>query len=73
MTPLKAIRLQRGLSLTEVSTAVHIDSGNLSRIERRQQTPSLELAERLSKFYGAAVTEMQILYPERFMQEGGDV
>lgn len=72
MTPLKAIRRKRNLTLVEVATAVETDSGNLSRIENAKQTASPDLAERLSKYFGCAITEVQILYPERFMQEGAN-
>jgi transcriptional regulator with XRE-family HTH domain len=65
-TPLKVLRHARKQTLHEVATAVGTDSGNLSRIENGKQGASPELAERLAKFYGYAITEIQILYPERF-------
>lgn len=68
-TPLRLIREKRSQTIQEVATAVGIDAGNLSRIERGEQTPSTELAEKLAKHYGHEVTEMQILYPTRYMQE----
>lgn len=67
-TPLKKARNQLGKTLAEVSQEVGTDSGNLSRIENCKQKASPELAERLAKYFGYAVTEIQILYPERFMQ-----
>lgn len=63
-SPLKQARLSRGLTLDQVSAAVGIDTGNLSRIERGQ-VPSKKRAEALAKFFVGAVTETQIIYPER--------
>lgn len=68
-TPLKQVRIKRGHTLNEVSQAVGTDSGNLSRIENQKQTASPELAAKLAKHFGYEVTEIQILYPERFMHE----
>jgi transcriptional regulator with XRE-family HTH domain len=65
-TPLRTLRLQRGQTLMEVGRAVGIDHGNLSRIETGKQQASPALAERLAKHFGYAITEIQILYPERF-------
>jgi putative transcriptional regulator len=66
MTPLKTIRNARALSIHLVAAAVNTTAGNLSRIENGKQKASPELAERLAKYFGYAVTEIQILYPERF-------
>lgn len=61
-------REKRELTLQQVALAVGIDSGNLSRIERGTQTPSKDLTERLVGFYEGEVTEMQIIFPERFAE-----
>ena len=65
-TPLRLAREQREMTIVQVSTATGIDPGNLSRIERGCQTPSKEVAEKLAKFFDNEVTEIQILYPERY-------
>lgn len=65
-SPLRVAREKRELTLQQVALAVGIDSGNLSRIERGAQTPSKDLTERLVAFYAGEVTEMQIIFPERF-------
>lgn len=65
-TPLKTLREARGMTLQSVAQAVGTDRGNLSRIENGKQRPSPELAERLALHFGYAITEMQLLYPERF-------
>lgn len=64
--PLKAVRIKRGQTLTEVAHSVGTDAGNLSRIENGKQKASAEMAEKLAKHFGYEITEIQILYPERF-------
>ena len=64
--PLKAVRTRRGQTLDQVSQSVGTDSGNLSRIENGKQKASPDLAERLARHFGGEITELQILYPERF-------
>lgn len=66
MSPLKAVRIKRRQTLTEVANAVGTDAGNMSRIENRKQKPSSDMAEKLAKHFGYEITEIQILYPERF-------
>ncbi|EIU7557583.1 MULTISPECIES: helix-turn-helix domain-containing protein [Providencia] len=67
-TPLRRIRIEKQLTISEVANAINCDVGNLSRLERGAQAASLELAEKLVKFYGEKITEMQILYPKRYMK-----
>ncbi|ENO7353614.1 helix-turn-helix transcriptional regulator [Morganella morganii] len=67
ITPLRKIRLEKQLTIAEVAAAVNYDVGNLSRLERGTQAASLEIAEKLVKFYEQKITEMQILYPQRYM------
>ncbi len=66
-TPLRKLRLEQHLTIQDVAKATEIDVGNLSRIERGKQVTSLTIAEKLSKFFGGAISEMQILYPQRFL------
>lgn len=66
-TPLRKMRVEKGLTIAEVSKLTEIDVGNLSRIERGKQVTSLETAEKLSKFFEGKISEMQILYPHRYM------
>lgn len=65
-TPLRKMRVEKGLTISEVSRMTEIDVGNLSRIERGKQITSLETAEKLSRFFEGKITEMQILYPHRY-------
>jgi len=67
-TPLRKMRVEKKLTIAEVAIATQLDVGNLSRIERGIQAPSLETAEKLSQFFKGKITEMQILYPQRYMK-----
>ncbi|AHK20724.1 MULTISPECIES: helix-turn-helix domain-containing protein [Yersinia pseudotuberculosis complex] len=71
-TPLRKMRVEKKLTIAEVALAVQCDVGNLSRIERGTQITSLEMAEKLSRFYEGMITEMQILYPQRYMKAVSD-
>lgn len=67
MTPLRKLRLDRGLTLAEVSRSVGTDPANLSRVETAKQPATPELAERLVSYYGKdSISELHILYPRRF-------
>lgn len=65
-TPLRAVRVENGLTLSQVAVAIQLDVGNLSRIERGIQVASVDVAERLTNYFKGEITEMQILYPKRF-------
>jgi len=62
------MRVEKKLTISEVAIATQLDVGNLSRIERGIQVPSLETAEKLARFFKGKITEMQILYPQRYMK-----
>ncbi|SDG86433.1 Helix-turn-helix [Pseudomonas flavescens] len=73
MTPLKKARLNRGWRLSDVATRLadhdcSLDAANISRIERDKQKASPSIAEKLCLAFGGELTELQILYPERFME-----
>lgn len=68
-SPLKQSRIKRGQTLAEVSTAVGTNTGNLSRIENGLQKARPNLAEKLARHFGYEITEIQIIYPERFITE----
>ena len=68
--PVKVARLKCGQTLTQVADAVGTDAGNLSRIENGKQRASPDMAEKLARHFGYAITEIQILYPERFISSG---
>lgn len=66
-SPLRQAREAKGQTIVEVSRAVGTDPGNLSRIENGKQRASTEIAERLAKHFAPDISEMQILYPERYI------
>jgi len=68
-TPLRKARLKAKMTIQEVASSIKCDPGNLSRMERGIQRPSPEVAERLAKLFDAELTEIQILYPERFIAD----
>lgn len=68
-SPLRLARERCGLTLKQVADAVSMDPGNLSRVERGEQMPSKELVAALVEHFGNLVTELQIIYPERFDPE----
>lgn len=65
-TPLRKVRLEQKLTISEVASAINFDAGNLSRLERGIQAASLEIAEKLANFYRGKITELEILYPQRY-------
>jgi transcriptional regulator with XRE-family HTH domain len=69
-SPLRQIRERKGQTIVEVSRAVSIDPGNLSRVENGKQKASTELAEKLAQHFGNEISEMEILYPDRFIAIG---
>lgn len=68
-SPLKQTRIKRGQTLADVSTAVGTNTGNLSRIENGMQKARPNLAEKLARHFGYEITEIQIIYPERFQAD----
>ncbi|HEY0963468.1 MAG TPA: helix-turn-helix transcriptional regulator, partial [Pseudomonadales bacterium] len=69
-TPLRLARERLNLTIQQVSQDVGIDAGNLSRIERGVQTPTVETAAALAAHFG--ISELEILYPERFTDPSSD-
>ena len=66
VTPLRKVRQQKRLTLAAVASATGTDAGNLSRLERNTQKAGTDVAARLSRFYRGAISEVEILYPERY-------
>ena len=52
--------------MKEVAASVQTNQGTLSRIENGKQKPSPELAEKLARYFDGEITEMELLYPERY-------
>lgn len=66
-SPLRRARITRQKTLQEVSRECGMDVGNLSRIERGEQTPGKDVLDRIVTYFGGAVTEMEVLFPERYV------
>ncbi len=52
---LRAVRVQRGKTLSEVAASAHIGPSTLSDIERGKMQPSLTVLERLAAAYGLSI------------------
>lgn len=65
-SPLRKMRKSHGWTLLHVATGVQVDPATLSRVERCEQVPSAELAERLANFFKGEITELHIIYPSRY-------
>ncbi|HEX7641967.1 MAG TPA: helix-turn-helix transcriptional regulator [Burkholderiaceae bacterium] len=65
-SPLRKIRLWRGLSLHAVALAVGSDTGNLSRIETGEQVAKKQLAAKLAAYFAPHIDERHVIYPERY-------
>jgi transcriptional regulator with XRE-family HTH domain len=68
-TPLRQARIRANKTLTEVAAANGMAKGTLSRLERGQYPVSPAIAERLARYFGT-ISEIEILYPERFVGAG---
>jgi len=55
------------MTLNELGDLVLVDGGNLSRIERFQQKVSPDLAAKIAAVFAGELTEMHLLYPERYV------
>lgn len=72
-TPLRRLRISRGIQQSAIAEAVGTDQGSISRLERGEQGATPEMAARIVAFLGRdEITEMQILYPERYVAPAQD-
>lgn len=69
-SPLRKARERRNLTLQDIAAAVGSDVGNMSRIERGVQTPSAELAEKICAIFQGEINELQLIYPQRYLDLG---
>ena len=68
-TPLRQARKDRGLTLKEAADLIGIEITKLSRMERGHSITKETVKDEVPKlvqFYGNGLTEMHILYPERY-------
>lgn len=64
MNKFREARKQHGLTIVEAARKVETNIGNLSRIERGQQVPTIRLAMRLCSLYGLSLDEAFADYQE---------
>lgn len=65
---IRKLRLERGATQEDVALEAGTNAGNLSRIERCQQQPALELVEQIAAALGTTVAELYA-YAEANQQE----
>lgn len=72
MTPIRVARLAdpRKLSQSDVARGCGIVPSFYNKIEAGTSVPSAETAAKLAAYLNHAISEMQILYPERYAQTG---
>jgi putative transcriptional regulator len=69
MTPLKRIRKARGLTAAGVAETLQMDQGHYTRIENGAST-SAETAAKIAALFSPEISELHVLYPDRFQPEG---
>lgn len=69
-TPLRRAREKKGETTRAVAAAVDMDQSFYVRVEGGKKRVSPGLAERLALHFGNSVSEMEILYPERYIEAG---
>lgn len=57
-THLREVRKSKGLTQKEVAEALLISKDSLSRYERGEQNPRLDVAIRLSKYYNVSMESL---------------
>ncbi|QZA80872.1 helix-turn-helix domain-containing protein [Deefgea piscis] len=67
ISPLKAARKSQGLSQIELADYIGVSQASLSDFENCVITPTPANAEKLVGALGGRISEMEILYPRRFM------
>lgn len=65
MSKLRRVRLEAGKGLNEVAREAGLAPSCLSRLERGLSR-STRHAEIMARYWGGAVTELEILYPRRY-------
>lgn len=71
VTPLKSERKKRNIPIREIALALRVQVSTINRIENGKAHPSPELANRIAKYFGNAVTRDQILFPEDYTEQQG--
>lgn len=67
MTPLQKIMAKTGRKQREVASANGIDEGQFSRILRGKENITPENAEKISRYFGHQISELELLFPSRYV------
>ena len=65
-TPLKKLRESREITQREVAEAVGIDQSTYHKIEAGIHSPRPETATALVKYFGSALNELHLFFPDRY-------
>ncbi|MCE5182341.1 MAG: helix-turn-helix domain-containing protein [Betaproteobacteria bacterium] len=69
-TPLKLARKKAGKKQEELAAAAGVSQAHISCLENLTERASPVVAEKIAAYLGRdLITEEQILYPERFMEQ----
>ena len=72
-TPLRKACDKRGITFKDLAKEVGTDVGNISRIQRGKQIPNSDLAAKIcAQFPDGEITELHLIYPERYMAPESD-
>lgn len=69
MYPLQKERLLRQLNKSRMAELCGIDRAHYGRLEEGAHKPSPELADRIAKRLGNAVTRDQLLFPDDYVEK----
>ncbi|SFI30978.1 helix-turn-helix transcriptional regulator [Nitrosomonas sp. Nm34] len=67
MTPLRRLRIRKGLTLHQASEAIGIDYSGLLRIERGERWPRKETAKKIVEYFNNEISEEEIFWPEKYI------
>ncbi|HAV3453225.1 helix-turn-helix transcriptional regulator [Acinetobacter baumannii] len=69
-SPLARKRKELKLTVEQVASGVGCSAPNYWRIESGEQQPRKNLLQAIIRYFDNQVTEMEILFPERYVTEG---
>lgn len=67
ITPLQKVREKTGLTQFQVAMGCGMTQASISRMESLEQKPTPENATSISKFFKHQVSELELLFPDRYM------
>ena len=64
---IKKVRIERNLTKAQAARLCGVDRARFGRLENMESMPSPELANRIAKVFGNAVTRDQLLFPQDYL------